>query len=423
MVAFYLANICLARWMGATEFGLYAFAWSWAMILSHLVGGGIHSAAIRFVPEYRARGDDSRLNGLLRRSLQLTLATAVGLALLCGLAVYLFETSIAAYYVLPLLFAFANILPQGLFNLQLAIGRTFDHPLLAFAPKLLGPPAMIFATGLVVIYLMEESLTAPIVLAALCGGTLLVAILQYWALRRRLPPALESVEASYETKTWLTVGFPLLIGAGSHIILAQVDQVMIGMFMTPQDVGIYSAAIRTSIIVPFVFAAVNAMATPKIIQRYTEGRHDEVRSLLTRIAHLVFWPGLFGGLAVIYFGREILGLFGPVFVAGYAALVILIGSQLLKICFGAVGELLSLSGHHRLAMWIMLFAVLVNIVLNWILIPIYGLVGAAIAMAAANLVWPLGSWIALRIKKGLDPSIIGALVALFDSRSRRRAAT
>src|SRR5712671_2081068 len=67
-VIIYLSQVLLARWMGRFEFGIYVYVWAWVGFLGMLSPIGIAYAAQRFIPEYRARGDDDGLRGFLRGS-------------------------------------------------------------------------------------------------------------------------------------------------------------------------------------------------------------------------------------------------------------------------------------------------------------------------------------------------------------------
>ena len=79
--------------------------------------------------------------------------------------------------------------------------------------------------------------------------------------------------------------------------------------------------------------------------------------------------------------------FGNEYISGYAALVILCVSQSVCIITGPGGVLLNMSGHEKIVMKILLFSATLNIILNAILIPRYGINGAAISTAISTVIW------------------------------------
>jgi len=102
----------------------------------------------------------------------------------------------------------------------------------------------------------------------------------------------------------------------------------------------------------------------------------------------------------------LLSLFGADFVAGYPALIILTAGMIVNAAAGPVGLLLNMTGHQRLCAKIFGTSALINVVLNALLIPQLGIVGAALATAATMILWNL--WLLIMVARKLDlhPSLI-----------------
>ncbi len=64
----YASQVLLARWMAPTQFGIYVYAWSWAMLLAIPAGVGFGTASLRFIPQYQSQADWPRLAGFVRRA-------------------------------------------------------------------------------------------------------------------------------------------------------------------------------------------------------------------------------------------------------------------------------------------------------------------------------------------------------------------
>mgnify|MGYP002335706534 FL=1 len=114
-----------------------------------------------------------------------------------------------------------------------------------------------------------------------------------------------------------------------------------------------------------------------------------------------FWPALVIGLTLLLLGRQLLALFGEAFTEGYWLLPILFAGILAKALIGPGEVLLSMAGHQKLCVLVYGVVLVASILLNIILIPRYGLTGAAIATAIAMMIETLLLHLALRRTLGI----------------------
>ena len=114
---------------------------------------------------------------------------------------------------------------------------------------------------------------------------------------------------------------------------------------------------------------------------------------------------------MILFGDRILGLFGAEFVAARWSMTVLILGQLVNVGSGSVGYLMGMTGHHRQSAFVLGCSAVLNIILNAILIPIFGIMGAAIATALTMALWNI--WLHQLVVKylGVKPSIVSAILS------------
>ena len=87
------------------------------------------------------------------------------------------------------------------------------------------------------------------------------------------------------------------------------------------------------------------------------------------------------------FPEEILAIFGPEFVTAAYCLILLSLGKMFSAISGSVGTLLQMSGNQIYFQNVLIAAAVLNVVLNYFLIPIYGLIGAAIASMVSNIFW------------------------------------
>jgi O-antigen/teichoic acid export membrane protein len=102
---------------------------------------------------------------------------------------------------------------------------------------------------------------------------------------------------------------------------------------------------------------------------------------------LTFWPAL--AIAVIFaaFGPFVLGLFGPGFERGYAALLILTLGQLVSAFVGPVVNLLNMTGHQAVTARVLTASATLAVVAGLLLTQAWGAIGTAVAFSAATLLW------------------------------------
>ena len=380
----YLTQVLLARWMGASEYGVYAYAFTWANLLSVFATLGFTTGVLRFVPEYLTKRDWAHLRGLIRRVRQLVFLAGIVLAAVGGL-VLLFLRS-PQMDVSALLLGMGLVPLLALMSVQTEMVRGTQRIALAYAPPMLLQPVLALGTAFFVLKALG-ALTGVATIGAFTLAVLVVLAVQSRGLIRVLPREALLAPPSYETSGWLRVSLPLLLVSGSLIVLNQADILMIGFFLGPREAGIYTAATKTAALVSFVLVAVNAIAAPMISELHAKGDREKLQEMVSAAARWMFWPSLGVTLGLVLFGGAVLGFFGAEFSEGYLALVLLALGQLVNASVGPVGYLMSLTGHQDLSARVYGLSALVNVGLNALLIPIWGLLGAAVATMVAMVLW------------------------------------
>lgn len=381
----YLSQILLARWMGVFEYGIFVVVYVWITILSQMGNLGFSSSVIRFIPEYRARGEIARLWGVMRvsRVMAVGFATALSVAGVSGLV--LFPGIVDQPYVVPIYLG-AICLPMFcLTEVQDGIARSFDWPDLAFGPTYIWRPVAI----LIAMAFAHEaglSMTAPTACGAAVVGTWATAVVQLLMLHRRTERAVERQDASYDLRTWIVVSLPILLSDGFYALLTSVDVIMVAHFGSPEDVAVYYAATKTLALVHFVYYAVRAASGPRFSYHYHAGDQRALREMVRTSVRWSFWPSVAVAGFVLLIGEFLLSLFGADFTGGTGILAVLVIGILARASVGPVETLLTMAGHQKICALVFGAALIANIVLNVLLIPTFGLYGAAAATALAMVV-------------------------------------
>jgi len=402
----YLTQVLLARWMGRFEFGVYVYAWAWVGFLGMWAAGGIAPAAQRFIPEYRARGDQPGLRGFLFGSRWVSFAYGTIVGVLLAAAVLMLGDRIAPYYWLPLLIGAAVIPIFPVSSVQDTIARCFNWIELGLIPNYVIHPLIICA-AVAAVHFLGLGVTAVHGLVAAAVGMWIMTLIQTALLRRRLRRAVAPGERRYELRYWMVSSLPIAFVDGFFLLLTYVDTLILQVFVGPADIAVYYAATKTLAILNFIYFAVSAASAHRFAQYYVAGEHDKLAAFLKDAVRWTFWPSLALGLALLALGKPILSLFGPGFAEGYPLMFVLAIGLMARASVGPAERLLSMQDQQRASAAIYAGAFATNLVLCLALIPHFGLIGAAASTASAIVVESTLLYVVTKRRLGLHIFVFG----------------
>jgi O-antigen/teichoic acid export membrane protein len=263
-----------------------------------------------------------------------------------------------------------------------AVARSFNWMTLAIGPPFLIRPGLIALAMAGAVWLGAPA-EAWVAVASTLVATLIATSIQAVRLVPRVRAELRRGNRAYRPREWLLATLPIAFGDLTLMALGFVDVLLLGLFVSPGDVGIYFAATR---IVQFVIFAQYA-ATAATAQRFSEiraaGQHAVLRALVRRTAVLTSVATAAFGCALLLGAPLLLALFGPGFHASFNVLAILVGAAVAQSVFGPAEDLLNMLGFARTCAAISFAALAIAAVLCLVLIPPFGTVGAASAMAVS----------------------------------------
>lgn len=400
----YPFKIYLARVLGAEDLGLYALGMTMVGFLGIFNALGLPQSAVRFVSMYRATGKIRLLHGFLARSTVLLVLTNLFFAaclLMVGpwVAVHFYHAPALGRY----LSVFALIMLSGalnaLFGQVLAAYKEVSRRTVITTLVATGV-TIVLAVGLIALgtglwgYLVAQVGSAVIVLLML---TSLV-----WKLTPKegaySPDRLARLEPEVISFSLAAFGVGFL-----EFLMSQSDKIFLGLYLSARAVGIYAVAAGLVAFVPIVLQSINQIFAPTIADLHTRGE----RELLGRIFQILTkWSlGLTAPLAavIIIFAHPFMRIFGSEFESGWPILVIGTLGQLVNCGVGSVGYLLLMSGNQRRLFRVQLVMAGVICAMNLLLIPRWGITGAAIAAALSNILTNLWYLREVRNALGLQP--------------------
>lgn len=374
----YLSQIVLARWMGGTQYGIYVFVWTWVLILGGISHLGLNVATIRLAPTYRETGELEKLRGLIRGA-RITALGAGTLIMLAGMAgLYVLGSYLDSSYVLPMYLALICVPLFALTDVQDGIGRGNAWMGLALAPPYVLRPLLVLA-AMCAAYAMGLPMQATTAAGAAIVATWGAGVIQTLIINRRLRESVPDGPYHYEWKTWFASSLPLLVILASELMLQNTDILVISRFMSPADVGIYFAAGKTMALIMFVHYAVGSAVANRFAALHARGDQESLRAFVKDAVNWTFWPSLAGAVIILALGKPLLWLFGPQFGQGYPVMAILVFGFLFRSAMGPAEFLLNMLGEQGVCAAVLAACAVLNIVLNFVLVPQWGLVGAAVS--------------------------------------------
>lgn len=405
----------MARWMGEHEYGVFVVVWVAAVILGGFASIGFQMSPLRFIPEYIERKRTGLLRGIVRGAPLYGFATATIVALIGMGLLAAFGDKLDSYYVAPFFLAAICLPMLAVGEIQDGIARAFTWPRLAFAPTFIYRPLAIITFMWLALQFGAEA-DAVTAMWATIAACYLVTLLQSWALHRRVKTVVPAGKRLYRPAYWFAISVPMFLVEGFYNLMTNVDILAVGALMQPDKAGVYFATVKTLALVHFVYFAVRAAAANRFSQYHYSGDRARMGAFIRETLHWTFWPSIAISLGLLLLGKPLLSLFGPGFVEGYPLLYIFVIGLIIRASVGPAESILTMAGEQRICAAIFMSAFAVNAALNFLLIPIWGLTGAAIATSIGFCAEALGlglvvytrlgfrSWIGFAFGPGRRPA-------------------
>lgn len=392
--------------VGEAEFGNYIYLLNLANLAAMIVVFGFPQLLTREIAYYRTLGHHGRVTGIMRFAF-------VFVAL--GMMIVMIPSSMACWFYCSPSAGFSNdaawvaILLFGtitLTSLQQAILRGLNRIIIAAWPIMLLQPLIML--GLVVLSeLLAWDTTALNVLGFMVVGNLAAAICMASFIKHTLSAKESQRQAkrSYEFAAWSRSLLPFFLLGGLALLMQRSDILILGLFRPPEDIGIYAISAQLAFLAQMPIIIVNSMIEPQIAVAHAHREYGKMRKLYADLSVVtgVSTVAVCAGLWLL--GPWLLtSLFGPAYIASHTPLLIIALGFAVGAMIGPTGTFLSMVGKERMTLYAVSGSVVLNIALNFLLIPLSGLVGAAIAtstaLIASKILMAIMIWRVLGIKPG-----------------------
>jgi O-antigen/teichoic acid export membrane protein len=400
----YLFKVYVAHKLGAEGLGIYSLGITVVGFFGIFATLGLPWAGSRFVAVYVAEGKGDRLRAFLLGSFCLLAVFngAFAIAMLSArhwIAAQLYHTpALASFFPLFVLImvvgVFTTFFGQVLTGFKEVARRTV---ITNFIGSTL---TIVFGVALLSVGLGLRGYVLAQVASAVLVVILLVA--SVWKLiSATLGSATTAPRIHLERHViaFCSVAFAMdVLG----FVSGQADKVLLGFFLHARDVGIYATATALVTFIPIILQSVNQIFSPTIADLHARKEHELLSRLFQTTTKWILGLTVPLACVVIVFASPLMGLFGHDFEAGWPVLVIGTLGQLVNCGAGAVGYLLLMSGNQKRLIKVQVIMAGMMLVANLLLVPRWGVIGAAAVGAAVNVCTNL--WCLREVRESLRMS-------------------
>ncbi len=400
---------------GADGVGVFALAFTFLNIFTTLSKFGTEMAFLRFSAEYHVKNDWNAIKNIAKKISIIVSISSIFISLIA----YNYSNFLASivlkktYMILPLKIVSFGIFPFSFFVLfsegLRGLKKIKEYMILRFVGLNFLSIVLLFIFIIIssrnsFSFIFNSKYSIPTLTYILSGVIFSIITYYLWVKEFKL---FSEDENDYEENitflSLLSVSVPILFSNSLFLIVGWADTIMLGVFKTATEVGYYNVASKIAKVIVIILMAINAIAAPKFAEFWEKKDIEGLVKMAKQATKLIFWTTLPFFIFLMVFPGIVLSFFGKDFIASSTCLIILLIGFFFNAISGSVGLVLLMTGHQVFHQKIIFVGALINIVLNYLLIPKFGINGAAFASAISMIFWNLsfgfkvkkitGSWI------------------------------
>ena len=385
----FLMSFLIAYFYGAQGLGNFLLAFIVLRIFSMIAKLGIDTSSIRFIASFVKQGKWQSIKLFRKKILFLVSFTSILASILMYFLAEIIGSLInveikyielASFFILPMTFFMLHY--QSLRGLKRIAEFSFFY-------RMSQATFTIVSLFIISIFIKNSNVPIYAYLTSLCIVSILsIVTYKYWFSKKAILDSSENIE-NLTLRKILKISIPLMLAQSVQFIMAWTDKLMIGNMMSAESVAIYGVAFRFSMGASITLMAINSIASPKFAEKFATNNIQGMGKIAMQSAKIIFWTTIPLASILLLFPRFFMGLYGSEFLIGFEALRWLIIGRVVNALSGSVGNVMQMAGQQNSYMNILIIGALINILLNYFLIPIYGINGAALASVFSLSFWNL----------------------------------
>ncbi|MDR6845023.1 MATE family efflux transporter [Flavobacterium granuli] len=272
----------------------------------------------------------------------------------------------------------------GIATLNTEVFRALDHfyvaelfrNIIKFIPLIVG--------AILLSYFDWETYLVEVFLAGFVLLAIITTIIVFFYFRKA---KIENEVMNFSYKEIFTKSYPIAISGMAMFLLMSFDILFLKKYRDDSTVAFYSVAIKLMTVLSVIILSINITVSTKISEYFFSKREQDLVKTVRHSSRLIFLITLPAVLIICAFSEYILVFFGKEYVVARDALLILIVGQGICSAFGTATVYLNMTGRQHIFQIILMIAVFINFILNRLLIPEYGMIGAATAFVVSTFFW------------------------------------
>jgi O-antigen/teichoic acid export membrane protein len=391
----YAYRVIVARFYGPELYGLYSLTlmiFGWLTALASL---GLVDGLVRYTSLYRGQKQENKINFIFKTSLIISIFSSILAAFLLFFLAEFISISIFhnAELIIFLKF-FAILIPFAIISrLYLSIIRAYEKiSVYSFLNNIVYTGTILISILLFIFLGIEKNLS---IIFSYFLGPISVLIIAYLFFRFKLSKLLFKKELDDKEKAktryaLLSYSWPLMFLGIFTTIFYWVDSFTIGYFQGVTEVGFYNAAIPIVALLGILPDLFMQLFLPLITKEYSKNNSEVITQLSKQVSKWIFLLNIPVFLLIFIFPGAIINiLFGEQYLVAETALRILSVGGIISSVIGLSCTLISAIGRSKLVLGNIILVTIINLLLNFLLVPEYGINGAAIATTISWIIFSL----------------------------------
>jgi len=404
----------LARLLGAEQYGLYNLAISAALLTSGIASFGMESTLVRYVAMLVRQEDNDGLWGALQIGIGLSFLVSV----LLGIGLYILAEPLAIHVfhspeLMPLLQLLSITVPFLTLS-NVLVGAAHGFKKMEYSAVAQNFVQLLIRLCLVLIFSML-GLNAFLTVIAFGISDIAASLTLVYLLRRQLVWRRPQQGARRDVREILSFSLPLWLSGLLLKFRKNLQTILLGALSTVTNVGVFALVSKINLIGHVSYRSLVASVKPVIAEMYVQEEWAQMGGLYQTATRWTFMTNLPMFLVMLLIPEAILSIFGASFVGGATALIILALADLVNAGTGICGSIIDMTGYTRLKLMNSVLAIVLAVACNVLLIPHWGVLGAAaatfLATATINVLRVVEVWFLFRLLpynwSFLKPTLVG----------------
>ena len=376
----YGVQIFIVRYLAMEEYGIYVTLFTWLIVAKFIAVFGFSESSLRFLPRYSERKQYRWAIGFLKTGFWFSTLGAAFVSIAGLTAIWMLADIIPPNYLIALIVMTIGLPVMALELYLEGVSRSFGWYLLTIVPGYAMRPILI-AVGIFAAFSMGYEPDAAMVLGLLIAITAAITIFQSIIILIRLKKQFGTLKGASPKKLWITSSLPLVLSTGADELYYWSDILILSFMVPAPHVAIYFAAQRSMSLASFIQYAFTLVSTREFSLANAMRDRVELQKRISSATRWTFWMTVPAVALTYAAGYPLLLMFGSEFVAGLSVMGMLGIGMMLRACVGQATDLLIVMGHQYANMIVSATGLFVNIILSILLVPHYGIMGAALATA------------------------------------------